>query len=282
MTRFPVGLRFVFMRANLFFVERAPSLQVRGSALGGDCIFLTTIKRLGFGMGKIEFFSAIRAKSIAAIAGAAVLLGASGAIAAPVNLIENGDFEAGNTGFSSDFEFKALNAGAREYTITTDPNLFLGFFASFGDNTSGAGNMFVGNGSTDTAATAWSQTVDVNPGEDFAFSFFMADAFSAFSSAFEIRVNGVAIGSAQSILGVVGEWEEKSYTFSTDALTSSIVIAIVNTSSGFTGNDFALDDISLFQTSMNGVPSEVPLPAAAWLFIAGIAGFASAARRNKA
>src|SRR6202008_2603979 len=63
-------------------------------------------------------------------------------------LVTNGDFSAGNTGFSSNYilgtggSYGAVsNAGT--YSITTNPKLAHSNFAIFGDHTTGTGNMLV-------------------------------------------------------------------------------------------------------------------------------------------
>ena len=87
------------------------------------------------------------------------------ASASPINLIINGDFEAGNTGFTSDYEFIA------------DPDPLVGLLLprryTIADNTkvnhpwwldlTGDGQMMVVNGSTLTSNIVWRQEVAVNP-----------------------------------------------------------------------------------------------------------------------
>ena len=74
------------------------------------------------------------------------------------NLIVNGDFEAGNTGFTSDYTYVApplSNSGTNSlgapavYSVETDPYKGHAGWASYGDHTSGAGNMLIGNAACD-------------------------------------------------------------------------------------------------------------------------------------
>jgi hypothetical protein len=84
------------------------------------------------------------------------------------NLIFNGDFEAGNTGFTSNYTFKPgyrppdLDAG--QYQITTDANL--SHFAWTNPGPQGDGTyFFVANASDDTSLSPWMQTVSISPGD---------------------------------------------------------------------------------------------------------------------
>ncbi|GAA4964290.1 hypothetical protein GCM10023315_11370 [Algibacter aquimarinus] len=69
------------------------------------------------------------------------------------NLIENGDFEMGNMGFSTSYVLGICNFGgftpdAGEYLIVNNPFNCHQNFKNIGDNTSGTGNMMVINGSS--------------------------------------------------------------------------------------------------------------------------------------
>ncbi len=82
------------------------------------------------------------------------------------NLIYNGDFELGNTGFNTDYNYVTSGTiidTTGRYSITTDPCLLHPFMADFHDHTSGSGNMLVANGSQVANAAIWIQTVSVLP-----------------------------------------------------------------------------------------------------------------------
>jgi hypothetical protein len=82
------------------------------------------------------------------------------------NLITNGDFEAGNTGFTTEYNYlNPSNTGTWTlgpeylYTIGTNPNLYHSAWASFGDHTSGFGKMMIVNGTylNNETKIVWSQ-----------------------------------------------------------------------------------------------------------------------------
>jgi hypothetical protein len=84
---------------------------------------------------------------------------------ASANLIINGDFESGNTGFSSDYSFRVgPSADVGEYTIVSNLGQFhtgiagLGSLSGYG----GSGLYYAANGATSTAQSPWYQTIN-NP-----------------------------------------------------------------------------------------------------------------------
>jgi hypothetical protein len=66
-------------------------------------------------------------------------------MAAPVTIIPNGDFAAGNSGFGPDYAFAPLgNAVEGQYTVRDNPFPWNPFFISAADHTPDAnGLMFV-------------------------------------------------------------------------------------------------------------------------------------------
>src|SRR5260221_6626132 len=96
------------------------------------------------------------------ICGASLLVVAGTASAA---LIANGDFESGNTGFSSQYTYVAVpdrgGPGGSwlegTYAIDTNPNNDHALWTSFGDHTTGHGLMMVVNGSPTAGTEVWKE-----------------------------------------------------------------------------------------------------------------------------
>lgn len=89
----------------------------------------------------------------------------------------NGDFEAGNTGFSTDYSYDPGGIyTAGEYDVVTNPTLAHNDpqVASFGDHTSGSGLMMVVNGASSANQIVWSQSIEVFPNTDYEFSAWVA------------------------------------------------------------------------------------------------------------
>jgi len=171
---------------------------------------------------------------------AATLVGSD--LAAQSNLIVNGDFESGDTGFQS--QYTAGFSGAETYEVLDNPRNKNPLFVEMGDHTSGDGLMMVINGSTqDDAPAAWSQVVEVDPFTNHTFSLWAANLFGASPSRIELRINGVALGDPISVDPQLGEWNEHTRTWDSGEATAA-QIEIVFLSLEFGGNDTALDDIS--------------------------------------
>jgi len=85
------------------------------------------------------------------------------------NLILNGDFEAGNTGFTTDYNYvDPGNTGSwtlgppYTYTVSTDPHLYHSAWTSFGDHTTGNGTMMMivnGSSNGEPPEVVWAEEV---------------------------------------------------------------------------------------------------------------------------
>lgn len=162
---------------------------------------------------------------------------------AGVNLIANGDFESGDTGFYSDYDKLPLYLGEGRYNISTNPILENGYFTSFGDHTSGSGLMMVVNGFPEPNRTVWSQTVMVTPYTDYNYSTWIASAYPTSPAQLQFLIDSDVIGTftAPSTPGI---WQKFATTWNSGSRTS-VIIKIIDLEIARGGNDFALDDISL-------------------------------------
>lgn len=203
---------------------------------------------------------------------------AAGAVTVP-----NGDFEAGNTGFTSSYVYgPAANElftgppqqGAGYYAVTSNANFNHSLFTSFGDHTSGKGLYFIANGSTLGGTVYTSSPIAVVAGKRYTFGAFFANAYPASPANldFQVALDGgpaTSLGSF-TIPGGSGVWNGASKFFSTGAATS-VTLSFVDLNKTAGGNDFGIDDITL---------SAVPEPAAWALMIAGF-GFVGLGLRRR-
>lgn len=155
------------------------------------------------------------------------------------NLIVNGDFTQGNTGFLSQYSHTPGNiGGAQTYDVASRLNVI-----GYGDHTTGNGNMLAVNGSNLANVLVWSQSVAVVPNTDYQFSLWSSSWFPQAPSPLGIRFNDAQIGIAQAP-STVGQWREFTANWNSGNLTS-LTLFIFNNEGADIGGDFALDDISL-------------------------------------
>ena len=213
------------------------------------------------------------------------------AAAAPLsaqNLVTNGDFEAGNTGFSSDYTYSPGNGfPAATYTVVDDPKAFNSFFVSAGDHTTGDGLMLVANGSSNINDAVWQSTViPISAATDYFFEAFLMNVFpdSPPILSFTVSLNG-APETLLATLGIptgTGVWNGLSTTFNS-GLATSATLYLRNAQTAFSGNDFALDDVYLGTTSIVNPPvGGVPEPSAWAMMILGFGVIGASIRHRRA
>jgi hypothetical protein len=170
----------------------------------------------------------------------------AGADRVRADLIVNGDFSSGGTGFSTTYTYTNTSSvnltGAQTYTIINDPLNAHVAFSSYGDHTTGDGPMMVVNGAVNSGVTVWSETVSVSQNVDYTFTAWVSSCYPLNPANLNFLINNVSIGTmnAPPVTGIwddfVGIWDSGSAT--------SATIKIVDLSTANDGNDFALDDIS--------------------------------------
>ena len=163
------------------------------------------------------------------------------------NIISNGNFEGVtkesvsiNTQYIPNQNPTVLYEGF--YDIVTNPNNCHGSFGSFGDHTSGTGQMMVFNGSYSTTTKVWTKMVNVTPNTNYIFSTWIASAYGENPAKLQFSINGKTLNTPINAEGV-GEWLQFYATWNSGS-SNSADISIVNQNINPAGNDFVLDDIS--------------------------------------
>lgn len=167
------------------------------------------------------------------------------------NLINNGDFESGNTGFYSALQYvsstgsQALwNEGT--YTIGTNPH---NYHQSWWNGTHD-GNMYIGNGATSPGMVVYRTTINVQPYTDYVVKFEAANVDNGATSnnvaRFQFSIDGQMVGDIFPLSTNVFEWNTY-YQIWTSGNNSTSVITIVNQNTAGGGNDFAIDNIEVKQ-----------------------------------
>lgn len=219
-------------------------------------------------------------RRIALIAAASAIAAVAATSAGAASLVTNGNFEGGNSAFSSGYTYVSPGAGALYpegvYTVDNNPNNSHNSFTSFGDHTSGEGQFMIVNGAGTPGTTVWSQNVSVTAGKTYNFSAFVSSLYPSSPAALDFFAGsgeglGALVFSTTAPAGA-GTWQGVSGSFT--ATGSFVTLTIVNQNTQFGGNDFGLDDIALTAAS---VPE-----ASTWsMLLAGFGMVGFAARRRR-
>lgn len=155
----------------------------------------------------------------------------------------NGSFESGNTGFSSGYP-SGLQQSPPWYAIATDPHPLNSFWSSFGDHTTGSGNMMIVDGNINQPLlTVWQETVPVIPNVNYDFSSWIASAYPESPAHLTFQINGAQVGNTFTASTTPGQWQPFFAIWNSGSNTSA-TLSIIDQNLDFVGNDFALDDIS--------------------------------------
>lgn len=150
------------------------------------------------------------------------------------NMIYNGDFSNGNTGFTCE----------GEYFVGPNPAFwYLQNMAACKDHTTGTGNMLMINGSQQLNVKVWSQTITVTPNTNYAFSAWLQNISTVNPARLQFSINDVPLGNMIEANSTSCIWDQFYSAWNSGNQTTA-TISVVDMNQAFSGNDFALDDIS--------------------------------------
>lgn len=217
-------------------------------------------------------------KILAAAALAAAAIASTPATAA--ELIVNGDFSAGNTGFDTTFSYNSNSGGAvGNYLLANNGAAVCSCFAPVVDHSTGAGLFMLVDAGNNAPAPFWSQTFAVVAGTDYDFSLWAANLGTAGAQpAVSVLVNGAQVGTTTTLpyySGANGGWQQINGTFNAGSATS-ITFALLNPVQTYIYNDMAIDDISVTGLAVAAVPEP-----ATWAMTIGGFGLIGGAMRRR-
>ena len=163
-----------------------------------------------------------------------------------LNLIVNGDFSAGDSDFTTDYEpgsggSNGLLSNEGEYAVAINSFFTHRGFAFCFDHT-GGGNMMVVNGSATAGDNVWCQTVTVQPNTLYAFNAWLMTVVAQNPAELQFSLNGAPLGDSFRAPSSNCNWKQFSETWMSDAATTA-EICITNQNTAPSGNDFAIDDL---------------------------------------
>ena len=193
--------------------------------------------------------------------------------ASATNLVTNGDFELGNTGFTSGYAYMGLTDNPDAlwpegtYAVGDNPltyhSSWSGPAGSGFPAHGGSGLMMIVNGDTTAGVEVWKQTgITVLANTDYVFSAYAASCFATSPAVLAFSINDTPIGTMY-LTSNIGQWDLFSVTWNSGSSTTANFLALVNQNTIANGNDFCLDDISM---------TPVPVPPTVILLGSGLLG----------
>ena len=168
-----------------------------------------------------------------------------------INMVTNGDFESGNASFNSSYILNPTSLVLEgRYAIVANPKTVHTDFSNC-NNHSASGNLqMVVNGATTAGVNVWSETVNVVPGTDYQFSYWVQSVHNTNPSVLQLWVNGIPAGPKYTAIQATCQWIQFNYNWSA-GLSTSAILSLTNQNIIANGNDFALDDIVFQQVCNN-------------------------------
>lgn len=161
------------------------------------------------------------------------------------NVVSNGDFEFGNTGFTSAYTNSPGDLWSEgTFDVISDPSMSHSNFSACTDAGVGSGSMMVINGSSTPNSNIWCQTVAVEAGADYTFSTEITSVHPASVAILQFSINGSELGTPFIAPNTPCTWNQFCETWSSGVNTSAD-ICIVNKNTAASGNDFALDNVKM-------------------------------------
>jgi hypothetical protein len=192
------------------------------------------------------------------------------------NLVYNGDFSLGDTGFGSYYNYIPYDYS--DYTQTAqvvNGDFTVGYHVppSYFDwypfhDVSGDGQMMVVAGGYNASQAFWDQSIAVTPDTEYTLSFYVAEISTPGVNAdVAVNVDGVEVGDGVAPY-TQDVWEQYSFDWNSGSDTS-IVLSLTDLQTNGFENDFAVDNISMSTQNTSSVPGPsafvamgVPLAAA--------------------
>lgn len=181
-------------------------------------------------------------------------------IASTSDLVTNGNFGLGNTGFTSAYGFVSSAANAASsggnsglhpegrFAVDASASTYHNNFTGLGNG--GSGRFMIINGATIVGQAVWSQTISVLPNTAYNFSTFISSVNEANPANLRFQINGVVLGPNIVASTTRGRWDQFIAAWNSGSNTEA-VISIINDNTIAGGNDFGLDDISFKSTCIS-------------------------------
>ena len=155
------------------------------------------------------------------------------------NLVNNGDFSAGNTGFSTFYNYNPNLQQEGNYYIGSNAGQYHPFWQGFGNQF-----LMVNAGLFQFFWNFWCQTITVCPGQTYTLSYQAANLSDVGPANIQWVIDGAA-QPAMQVTGFLGTWNTYTTTWTAGVgqTSADICLRMINTSG--VGHDLGIDDISV-------------------------------------
>lgn len=163
------------------------------------------------------------------------------------NLVANGDFENGNSGFNSNYIFTNTRNSDGQYGINTNASAWYSGLSCTDCNDHGKtlpGNMLVADASGQSNYKVWSQTIQVVQDNTYSIEFWVNTYDPQVAARIELLINDRNGGTWTFSQQEIGKWKKLS-TFWNAGKDSILNMQIVNSNLSLNLNRFAIDDIQV-------------------------------------
>ncbi|MEX1132209.1 MAG: hypothetical protein WEC15_03200 [Flavobacteriales bacterium] len=174
------------------------------------------------------------------------------------NLVTNGSFSAGNSGFTTQFNYSTQLVNDGNYYIGTNA-------ASYHPQFSGTGSgafMIMNSGWPSALLNVWCQTITVCPGQTYSLSYRVRTVSNAQPARLQWWVDGSSSGP-EVTLPSFGGWQTIPHNWTSSAGHTVASFCLRVMSGDGVGNDFGIDDLSISSVVVLSDQVEVfadPLP----------------------
>lgn len=159
------------------------------------------------------------------------------------NLVVNGDFSNGNSGFTTTYLYRLNNTTEGEYFVSPFPRNWNIALDACNQPNGTSGNMLLVNGVPEPNKLVWSQQINVQPGKTYDFGLFITALYPVNPALLQFSINNTIVGDSIQANDQPCNWKQFTTTWNAGGNTKA-VISIVNRNTEVQGNDFALDNIT--------------------------------------
>ena len=160
------------------------------------------------------------------------------------DLVTNGNFSNGNTGFTTDFTNSTDLQIDGSYFIGTNASNYHPQFVG-----TGTGNfMIVNSGWPSALYNVWCESVPVCGGQTYTLSYWAQTISNSTPVRLQWWMDGTAVGPEVSLLTYGSGWQNVTQSWTTPAGQTTANICLRAMSGDGVGNDFGIDDISMTGT----------------------------------